>query len=326
MWHRDTFDPETVERELGWAAKIGFNAVRVNLNFLIWKHDRDGLLERIDQFLYTANNNGISTVLCPFDDCGFGKLEPHYGPQLEPVPGVHNSRAVASPGRAVVMDRSNWPELESYLRDIVRSYRDDQRLLFWDLYNEPGNRMVFERDSYSEYDASLVSHSQALMALCFEWARAESPSLPLTVGAWLTPLPDTIELPYQSAIDQQALALSDIVSFHAYTDSARNSRFIDYLVGSNRPMVCTEWMARGVDSKITDQLPMLKTRNIGCFQWGLVKGRSQTHLAWPADLIRNLGKVEIDDTWFHDLLDEHGRPYDPTEIELIRKLVLTDSG
>lgn len=324
LWHRDTFDPATIERELGWASKIGFNAVRVNPHFLVWKHDRDGLLERIDRFLHIADRCNLSTVLCPFDDCGFGKHEPQYGLQLDPVPNVHNSRAVASPGRAVVMDRSVWPELEAYLRDIVRSFRSDERLLFWDLYNEPGNRMVFESDGYSEYDAGLLSHSQALMGLCFEWARAEAPEKPLTVGAWLTPLPDTIEQPYQSAIDQQALALSDIISYHAYTDSARNSQFIDYLASRNRPMVCTEWMARGVDSRITDQLPMLKKRDIGCFQWGLVKGRSQTHLAWPADLIRLLGKAEVDGTWFHDLLDEHGHPYDPAEIDVIKTLTLAD--
>lgn len=323
LWHADSFDAPTIDRELGWAADIGFNAVRVNLHWLIWKHDRDGLLERIDRFLDIASRHRIRTVLCPFDDCGFGNAEPHYGPQPDPIPGVHNSRAVASPGRAAVMERTHWPEFEAYLRDIVRAYRDDRRLLFWDLYNEPGNRMIFLPSGYAEFDAGLLSHSQALMALCFDWARAEAPEQPLTVGAWLTPLPDAIELPYQGEIDQQALALSDIISFHAYTDSERTSRFIDYLASSNRPMVCTEWMARGVDSLITDQLPMLKRRDIGCFQWGLVKGRSQTYLAWPADMLRLLGRHEASGKWFHDLLDQQGQPYEPAEVDMIRALTST---
>lgn len=323
MWHRDTFDSQSIAKELSWASGIGFNAVRVNPHFLVWKNDRDGLFERIDCFLTLASQRNIRTVICPLDDCGFGGFEPEYGRQLGPLPGVHNSRAVASPGRAAVMDRSIWPDIEKYIRDIVRSYRDDNRVLFWDLYNEPGNRMLFNTHGYAEYDVGLLGHSQSLMALCFEWARAESPEQPLTVGAWLTPLPTSDELPYQSSIDQQALAMSDLITFHAYTDSARNSAFIDFLASYNRPMACTEWMARNVDSRITDQLPMLKRRDIGCFQWGLVKGRSQTNLPWPTDLLKQLGQSELScnrDIWFHDLLDEQGRPYDETEIDVIRAL------
>lgn len=320
LWHRDTFDPTTIERELGWASAIGFNAMRVNLHYLIWKHDRNGLFERVERCLDIAARHGIRTVLCPLDDCGFGRREPSYGPQPEPLPGVHNSRAVASPGRALVMDRSSWPTVEAYLRDIVRTLRRDERVLFWDLYNEPGNRMEFGPDTYTEFDAALLSHSQALMAACFDWARAEAPEQPMTVGAWLTPLPSSMELPYQNMIDQQALELSDLVTFHAYSDSARTSRFIDYLAARDRPMACTEWMARSVGSRITDQLPMMKRRDIGCFQWGLVKGRSQTHLPWPTGLMELLGEAHDDGTWFHDLLDERGQPYDATEIETIRTL------
>ena len=320
FWHRDTYDPATIERELDWASAIGFNAMRVNLHYLVWKHDREGLLERIDRCLDIGARVGIRTVLCLLDDCGFGRAEPRYGPQPDPLPGVHNSRAVASPGRALVMNRSAWPDIETYVRDIVRTFRTDKRVLFWDLYNEPGNRMEFGPDTYSEFDDALLSHSQALMAACFDWARVETPEQPMTVGAWLTPLPTSMELPYQNMIDQQALSLSDLVTFHAYSDSARTSQFVDYLATHDRPMACTEWMARSVDSRIVDQLSMLKRRDIGCFQWGLVKGRSQTHLPWPSGLMELLGKSHEDGTWFHDLLDEHGQAYDITEIEVIRTL------
>ncbi len=29
MWQKDTYDPNTIDRELGWAEQIGFNTVRV---------------------------------------------------------------------------------------------------------------------------------------------------------------------------------------------------------------------------------------------------------------------------------------------------------
>jgi hypothetical protein len=320
MWHRDTFDARGIERELGWAAQIGFNAIRINLHYLVWRHDRGGLLERLDRVMAIAARNGIDTVPCLFDDCGFGGFEPEYGPQPDPVPGVHNSRAVASPGRATVMDRAAWGGLESYLRDVVRSFRDDHRVLFWDLYNEPGNRMIFGRDGYREYDPALANHSLDLMRAGFAWARAEAPNQPLTVGAWTTPLRGTDLPPYQTEIDAAALALSDVVSFHAYWDARHVARFIAYLRREGRPMFCTEWMARTVQSRIEDQLGLFRETGVGCFQWGFVRGRTQTHLPWPADLVMAHGGLAASDLWFHDVLHEDGTPYDPDEIEAVRSL------
>ncbi len=323
MWHADTFDAAGIGRELGWASDIGFNALRVNLHYLVWKHDRDGLLARLDRLMDIAAGAGIDTVPCLFDDCGFGGFEPEYGPQPDPVPGVHNSRAVASPGRARVMDPALRPDLERYLRDVVRSFRDDPRVLFWDLYNEPGNRMIFSADGFHAYDADLEPHSLSLMRDAFAWARDEAPPQPLTVAAWTTPLPGSAEPPYGTRIDRTALDLSDIVSFHAYWDRAQVARFIDRLADRGRPLVCTEWMARAVDSRIADQLTMFRDRGVGCFQWGFVKGRTQTHLPWPRDLVRAHGGRVDGDTWFHDVLHGDGRPYDPEEIATVRALTGT---
>lgn len=320
MWRGETFDAATIERELGWAAGIGFNAMRVNPHFLVWKHDRDGLIERIDHVMALGARLGIDTVLCLFDDCGFGGAEPEYGPQPDPVPGVHNSRAVANPGRATVMDPAARGALEAYLRDIVGTFRSDRRILFWDLYNEPGNRMIFEQGGYREYDAALEGHSKTLMEASFAWARAEAPEQPLTVAAWTTPLPGTDLPPYQTEIDAAALALSDIVSFHAYWDTAHVARFIAHLARLGRPMVCTEWMARAVRSRIEDQLRLFRDAGVGCFQWGFVKGRTQTHLPWPADLVSAHGGLSTRDVWFHDVLHEDGSPYDPKEIATVMEL------
>ncbi len=320
MWHRDTFDKATIERELGWASEIGFNAFRINLHYLVWKHDRDGSLQRFDWMMDVAHRLGILTVPCLFDDCGFGGADPEYGPQPDPVPGVHNGRAVASPGRALLMDREEWPGLERYVRDLVRAFRDDRRILFWDLYNEPGNRMIFEAAGARLYEPDVSDQSLKLMLSAFAWCRSEVPSQPLTVAAWTTKSPGSNEEPYQTEIDRRALELSDIVSFHAYRDIDHVRRFIDDLARFRRPMLCTEWMARTVGSRIANQLGLFKHRKVGCFQWGLVQGRTQTHLPWPADLVEDHGGHADPSVWFHDLLDSTGRPYDPTEIRKIREV------
>lgn len=320
MWQAESFDLPTIERELGWAGEIGFNALRVNLHTLVWQHDRDGLFDRFDKVMAIAAKAGLDTVPCLFDDCGFGGAEPVYGPQPAPVPGVHNSRAVASPGRAVVMNTAARPDLAAYVGDIVRTFRTDRRILFWDLYNEPGNRMVFAPDKFIRFPGHLAAHALSLMEEAFVWARAECPEQPLTVAAWTTPLPDEDAHPYQTEIDRSALLHSDIVTFHAYWKAGKVSQFIDYLSVLDRPMLCTEWMARTVDSRIEDQLQIFHERNVGCFQWGLVRGRTQTHLPWPADLVRAHGGHADRDLWFHDLLDENGDPYDRREVDLIKSL------
>lgn len=320
MWYAERFDRATIERELGWAAGIGFNAIRVNLHYLIWQHDRDGLFERFDWLLSTATANGMTTVPCLFDDCGFGGAEPAYGPQQDPIPGVHNSRAVASPGREALMDRNAWPDYERYLRDVISNHRSDPRVLFWDLYNEPGNRLVFGSATSTLFDEAMLTHSEALIEACFDWARDVQPVQPLTVGAWVTPPADSLDDPYQNRIDQLALALSDIVSFHAYASRKHVARYVDYLARSGRPLFCTEWMARGVDSRIRDQLELFHDQRIGCFQWGLVEGRSQTWLPWPEDILRHHGAADNESAWFHELLRADGRPYDPEEVVTIRQL------
>ena len=317
MWHPDTFDAETIERELGWAADIGLNTVRTNIHFLVWQNDRDRLLERIDEFLGIARRRGMTTVLCLLDDCGFGDIEPVYGPQPDPLHGIHNSRAVASPGRSEVMDRTVWPELQRYVGDVISAFGKDERVLLWDLYNEPGNGLIFA-PSFGDVGEELEPHSRELMHRCFEWARAVEPVQPLSVGAWRHSLQRSAEASFETAIDQDALHLSDVLNFHAYLPSDRVQRILQSLLPRGRPVFCTEWMARAVASRITDQLELMRRHGVGCYHWGLVRGRTQTHLPWPAELLALIGHRHDGRTWFHDLLEPDGTPHDTNEIEMLR--------
>lgn len=321
MWHEDGFDPNTIDREFGWAAELGFNAVRFNLNYLVWQYDRKPFYNRLEQVLQIANQHGLFVVPVLFDDCGFGGAEPAYGSQPDPIPGVHNSRAVASPGRAAVMDQIQWPNFRNYVQAVIRTFKDDKRLLFWDLYNEPGNRMIFRSDGCAEYTSDLIAYSQELLNASFAWARDINPAQPLTAAAWHTPSAGTTDQAYQNETDQLCFELSDIVTFHAYRPAIYVSGLIDGLKKINRPLFCTEWMARAVDSCITDQLELYSSQGVGCFQWGLVQGRTQTHLPWPKDLLiqHGLSSQEIKG-WFHDLLTENGAAYREDEVAAIRKV------
>jgi len=312
LWQADTFDLPTIEQELGWAQDVGFNALRTNLQFLVWEDDATGLRDRIDRFLGVASRHGIRVMLCLFDDCGFSGREPHLGPQPEPLPGVHNSRAVASPGRAVVRDRARWPDLERYVLDVVGHFRADRRIVAWDLYNEPGNDMTLvpepERDPAVASDP-LWPHSMELARSCFAWARAAAPEQPLTSGVW--------SLVWQER-ETELVALSDFVSFHSYLPLEHVEQMVEVLRREGRPIVCTEWLARGLGSRVATHLPWFAERRIGCFHWGLVNGRTQTHRPWPG-----FEPFYADGAWHHDVLRPDGSPYDAEEIALFRRWCAT---
>lgn len=290
MWQAETFDPRTINRELGYAASIGMNIVRVYLHDLAWTQDPSGFKARIDTFLTIADRHGIRALPVIFDDCW--NDNPHTGTQPAPVPGVHNSGWVKSPGSSVVNDSSAWERLERYVKDILGTFGDDQRIALWDLYNEPGN---------GEQDAK----SLPLLAMTFTWARETSPSQPLTAGLW-----------YNNAqLNKLQLEMSDIITFHNYNDTLSLAAQIADLKSHGRPIICTEWLRRAGKSIPQTHLPIFKRENVGCINWGLVSGKTQTIFPWGS----KPGTPEPN-VWSHDLFRADGTPYDEVEVTLFRAL------
>jgi len=294
MWQQETFDLKTIDRELGWAENIGFNSCRVFLQYLVWQDDPDGLINRIDQFLKIAATHGLSTMFCLFDDCAFSGKQPYLGRQDDPIPGVHNSAWTPSPGHERVTNRSFWPQLKKYVTSIISRFRKDQRILAWDIYNEPGN-------------ANLGDKSLPLLHEAFKWARESKPQQPLTTGVWNKKL---------EKITETILELSDIITFHNYDDLSAVQNQISWLKSYQRPIICTEWMARPRGSLFQTHLPFFKKENIGCYFWGLVNGKTQTHFPWGSKPGSPEPKL-----WFHDLLHSDGTPYCNEEIEIIRECI-----
>lgn len=290
MWQAATFDPAIIDQELGWAEDLGFNSVRVFLHYLLWEQDPGGFLRRLDRFLEIADRHHIGTMFVLFDDCWNPKFA--LGPQPAPRPGVHNSGWVQCPGPELLESPGRWAVLEDYARGVIGGFRDDRRVLAWDLYNEPGN---------SDYD----SKSLPLVKSVFAWARAAAPTQPVTMGVW-----DITNLAELSRVQVER---SDIVSFHAYTDKAGTKRLIDALKVHNRPLICTEYMARTAGSRFEDVLPLFKAEDVGAMNWGFVRGKTQTIFPWGS---KEGGPEPA--VWFHDVLRPDGAPYLESEAALIR--------
>jgi hypothetical protein len=290
MWQADTFDPKTIDRELGWAAKIGFNTMRVFLHDLVWEADAAGLKKRIGQYLDIAERHKIRTMFVLFDDCW--NQNPKIGKQPAPIPGVHNSGWMQSPGSAVVTNPKDWGRLERYVKDVVSTFARDKRIIVWDLYNEPGNE-------------KLGDQSLPLLKEVFRWAKGAKPEQPLTVGVWFG----------NQKLNDFQLQSSDIITFHNYHDAANLRKQIGELKKHGRPVICTEYMARTRDSRFDTHLPVLKEENVGCYNWGLVSGKTQTIYPWRSPKGAPEPKI-----WFHDVFRADGTPFDPKEVTLIRKL------
>ncbi len=292
MWQESTFDPTTIDRELGYAANIGFNTMRVYLHSLAYRADPEGFKNRVEHYLAMANTHGIKTILVFFDDVW--NKTPKIGKQPEPKPGIHNSGWMQDPGDPASKESKNFPRLEVYVKDIIKRFANDKRVLMWDLYNEPGN-------------SGKLATSMDLLKNVFQWAREINPSQPLTVGLWAW---DFQELNAFQALN------SDILSYHNYSDPKEHQLVINLLKSHGRPMICTEYMARTRNSRFSNILPILKKESIGAINWGLVAGKSNTIYQWDTPIKSGEEPVE----WFHDIFRKDGTPYRKDEIDLIKKL------
>lgn len=292
MWQADTFDPSTIDKELGWGENLGFKTMRVFLHSLAWKQDPEGFKKRVDQFLTIAAKHKIEPMLVFFDDCW--NWFPKAGKQPEPIPGIHNSGWVQDPGQYASNDISYFPELEKYVTDVITRFAHDTRILLWDLYNEPGNN--------EKKDLSMM-----LLKKTFEWARAVNPDQPLSAGLW------SLDLENLNAF--QALN-SDIITYHNYKAPNEHLDVIQLLKTVGRPLICTEYMARTANSRFSNILPLLKKENIGAINWGLVAGKTNTIYAWNTPITNGEQPIE----WFQDIFFKDGTPYRKDEVDLIKEI------
>lgn len=311
MWQASTFDPLEIDREMGWAENAGMNTMRVFLHNLLWEEDARGFQQRMDQFLTIAAKHHIRPIFVLFDSCW--DPDPHSGPQHPPIPGVHNSGWVQAPGRAILADQARYPQLKAYVQGVVGAFANDPRILAWDVWNEPDN--TNDASYGSREPKNKTELVLALLPQVFAWARDMHPVQPLTSGVWHGDWSSLQKMPPMARIQ---IEQSDIISFHNYDWPEGFEERIHELQQYHRPLLCTEYMARGAGSTIDTILPLAKKYDVGAINWGLVNGRSQTNLPW--DSWQRPYVLESPTVWFHDLFYRDGKPYRQHEIELIREL------
>jgi hypothetical protein len=314
MWQADTFDPVTIDRELGWAQGLGFNCIRVFLHDLLWQQDSKGFLARMNQFLAIADKHHLKVVFVIFDSCW--DPNPRLGPQPPPRPFVHNSRWVQCPGREYLAHPERLDELKPYVQGVIGHFRDDKRIAFWDLYNEPNNLNEF---SYaSEEPTNKLESVMLLLKKTFAWARQLKPEQPFTSGVWDDwSNPKT---PASAEIIKFQLSESDIITFHAYGRLKNFERIVQDLRRYGRPLVCTEYTVRLMGT-FNPILGWFRGQNVGALDWGFVSGKTQTIYPWDSWQKPYTTNSPLP---FFDIFHQDGSPYRPAEVDYIRSITMPE--
>ncbi len=308
MWQAETFNPAQIDKELGWAQAIGMNTMRVFLHDQLWAQDAEGFRKRIDQFLAIAGKHGIKPMLVLFDSCW--DPNPKLGPQRPPIPGVHNSGWVQGPGRAGLADTANYPKLEAYVKGVVSAFANDKRILAWDVWNEPDNGA----DGDSAGAREKFGHVATLLPQVFAWTRAANPSQPITSGVWHND--DWSPTGKLNAIEKTQIEQSDVITFHVYDWPEVFERKVKQLQAYGRPLICTEYLARGAGSTFDTSLPLARRYNVGMINWGFVLGKTQTNFPWDSWQRPYTQNPPV--VWHHDIFHADGRPYRQAEVDQIR--------
>ncbi|MGV3509391.1 MAG: cellulase family glycosylhydrolase [Sphingobacteriaceae bacterium] len=294
MFQKETYDPKTIDKELGWAKKLGFNTMRVYLHHILWTSDKEGFKSRLNDYLSISDKHGIKTILVFFDDCWNDEYKA--GKQPEPKTGIHNSGWVRDPGTMIYTNPDTMKVLEAYVKDVLNTFKNDKRILMWDLYNEPGNNKQFEK-------------SMPLLKEVFKWGREIDPDQPLTAAVWNN------DKKFVN-LNKFQLENSDVISYHNYSYVDNHQNTIDTLKKFNRPLICSEYMARRNGSLFQLIMPILKKEKVGAINWGFVSGKTNTIYAWDTPI--SSGKEP--ELWFHDILRKDGNPFSKSEVEFIKQI------
>ena len=318
MWQADTstpgantFDLAAIENELDIARDTGHNTLRTTLSYEVWRADRTGFMNRLEQFINASDERGIRPSFIFWDDVNHTAQqwvttrEPYLGVQEDPVPGVHNSQWTGTGRMAVLNNPGNWElpptdpssgsGVRDYVQDVVGAYANDERVLMWNIYNEPGNGSL----------------SSALIRASAEWARELNPIQPLSFDVW------------GGSPDGVAWAESDVISYHNYSGPQSTMTGVQNMLNnSGRPVFITEWMARTFGSTIPDIFPELMDRGVASYNWGLVNGDQQTHWPWGSPAQTETTEPPL---WFHDLYRRDGTPYIESEIKMLQHYRMLDT-
>jgi hypothetical protein len=247
------YDGEVIDRELGYAEKLKLNTVRVFCNVAVYEKDSARFLTNFEDFLQRCDKHHIRAMPVLFDSC--------FDPQEVNVDDYRGKTWIPSPGFPRLGEKDR-PAMRTYIRDVVGAYRDDPRIVMWDVVNEPESTSYWadiEKDGGRETIVEFVRWS-------LEQVRQAQPTQPLTIGwaAWTNNL--------------YALDLVDVICVHAYLPAdpfaqvLKEARVLGRAYG--KPVIINEFAGRP-GFPVQDGLKSIHEANMGWCLWELMIGSTQ---------------------------------------------------
>ena len=265
------FDPTVIDRELGYAAILKLNCVRVFMQYAVYEADPRTFLGRFERFLALCDKHHVQMMPVLFDSC-FGDF-----PDLI---SYRDKDWMACPGQNR-LGPEEWPKMERYVRDVVGEHSRDRRIVMWDIMNEPTCTRFYEQPAEKERIHKFLRHF-------LDYAKSQNPDQPCTVG-----LMSSAEIPL--VIDRV-----DVVGFHSYAPELREdiqqARAMAERAG--KPVIINE-VVRRPEQPFELAMPIVREERIGWVFWELMLGKTQFSrgaspvqgLIYPDGTCRDAGEV-----------------------------------
>ncbi len=272
------YDPKVIDRELGHAARLKLNSVRVFLQYAVYDQDPQLFLERYEGFLSLCEKHGLQAMIVLFDSC-FGAF-----------PDTENYREMdwmANPGQNM-LGPEHWPKLEQYVEDVVGAHRNDDRIVMWDVMNEPFCTSHAGTEEGREKIWTFLSHF-------LDVVQQKDATHPRTVGFM------------NSRNLSRLIEKIDVLGWHNYTgdmDALREDIRLVKQLGAkhSKPIHISEIARRNSNQHFSRFLPVLREEKIGWYFWELMLGKTQF----------SRGRDPI-----QGVITTDGRSYHPDEIAAI---------
>lgn len=147
------YDEAVVERELGYAARLGVNSLRVWSSYEFWREDATKCFERTEEFLSTCEHYDIRPVFVLFE------APPKRPPTKQNLHSTDPKSAfgVHSPSRSEILRKRNWKGYDGspiqFARRWANEFATDPRVLATEIMNEPGDVQPRKRFVFDALDA-----------------------------------------------------------------------------------------------------------------------------------------------------------------------------
>lgn len=286
MWHDYWDHVDVLDRELSYAECYGFNMVQVYLHWVVWDHHQQEYVKRIEDFLARASKYHLKVNFILWDDCG--QVEPSLI-FADPVPGRHNSQMMPNPSHKI---RNSEAELmahqdrfRDYITSVVARFKDDNRIAFWQLYNEAlGSK---EQYRVGESDENL----NRLLGWTRQWVKETGTQIPVTAtgGGFYGP------------------QYSDFYTYHSYILGESPLPNAD----GGPEHLCTETLNRP-DADLEKCLRDLSGKQNGFVVWELMIGRDNCRFPWG-----HADGFDEPSAPFHGVIYPDGHPWDVREIKAL---------